>query len=108
MKSFEVVITRRDDVQNVHVAGEVDLETSPRLWQQLQSASQAGVGIRVDLSDVDYIDSSGIAVLVQGLKLAGKRSIDYRLVEPSARVMAVLELAQLQRLFNIERSEPGS
>lgn len=107
MRSFEVVVTQVGNDRTVRVSGEVDLETSPRLWQQLQAASQSGSSIRVDLSDVDYIDSSGIAVLVQGLKLAGQRSIDYRLHEPSARVMAVLELAQLPKLFHIERAETG-
>lgn len=106
MKNFDVGITDSNGARVVRVAGAVDLETSPRLWQQLQRALQLGGSVRVDLRDVDYIDSSGIAVLIQGLKHAGKRSVDYRLLEPSARVMAVLELAQLPKLFTIDR--PGS
>ena len=86
----------------LRVEGEVDLESSPTLWSELRGLLGRGGAVVVDLSAVDYIDSSGVAVLIQGLKHAGRTKVDFRLRRPSGRVTAVLELAQLTRLFEIE------
>jgi anti-anti-sigma factor len=53
---------------------------------------------------ISGVDSSGIAILIQGLKLAQKEEVDYRLLDPSTQVRAVIELAQLQQLFTVETS----
>jgi anti-sigma B factor antagonist len=89
----------------VRVAGEVDLDSSPDLWTQLHQALSQGRQVKVNLRDVSYIDSSGVAILIKGLKHAARSKQSYRLVDPSPRVMAVLELAQLPQLFEIERTE---
>jgi anti-sigma B factor antagonist len=107
-RGFDVAITERDGARVVRVSGEVDLDSSPRLWQELQRALHGTKCVKVDLGAVAYMDSSGVATLIQGLKHAGKRKVDFRLLDPSARVMAVLELAQLPKRFTIERSEPPS
>jgi anti-sigma B factor antagonist len=84
------------------VAGQVDMAVSPRLWEEMRKPLAAKEPLRVVLKDVTYIDSSGIAVLVQGYKLARKSSVSFVLVEPSAAVAAVLDLANLRELFSIE------
>ncbi len=86
------------------VRGEVDLQVSPELANHI-SAGLIGIEkFIVHLGDVTYIDSSGIAVLIQGLKLARKRGVEFILRDPSPRVMAVMELARLDRVFSIEHS----
>jgi anti-sigma B factor antagonist len=104
---FAVAVSEQEGARVVRVSGDVDLDSSPRLWQELQRALQVARQVKVELRAVTYMDSSGIATLIQGLKHAGKRSIDFRLLDPSERVMAVLELAQLPKLFSIERSGPA-
>ena len=91
----------------VAVSGEIDLDSSPELWARLQEVLQGASRVAVDLRDVSYIDSSGVAVLIQGLKRAKKRGTRFVLVAPSSRVMGVLELAQLAQLFEIEPAERG-
>jgi anti-anti-sigma factor len=88
------------------VQGEVDMESAPRLLDEIQHGLKRGARTVVDLAGVAYIDSSGIAVLVQGLKTAMKRGTEFVLRAPSAQVAAVLKLAQLQQLFRIEPA-PG-
>jgi anti-sigma B factor antagonist len=61
--------------------------------------SHAPVG--VDLSAVSYIDSSGIAALVEGFQTARTRGGRFALVAVSDAVRAVLELARLDRVFLI-------
>ncbi len=89
--------------QRLVVRGDVDLDASPRLLQAIRGALRAGASVAVDLQGVRYIDSSGVAVLIQGLKQAGRQGARFVLRNPSARVDSVLELAQLQPLFVIER-----
>jgi anti-sigma B factor antagonist len=87
----------------IEVAGTVDLYSAPDLRSSLLDAvPKASDGVVVDLREVSYMDSSGVAVLVEGLRSA--RSNDTRLVlrEPSRPVMKVLELAKLDELFDIE------
>jgi anti-sigma B factor antagonist len=57
---------------------------------------------------VQYIDSSGIATLIRGLKLAQEAGAGYVLVDPSPKVQAVIELSQLQEFFPIEHSASQS
>jgi anti-sigma B factor antagonist len=96
-----------DGSHAVIVRGEVDMESSPRLLAALQLGLRLGGGLVVDLEGVSYIDSSGIAVLIQGLKAANQRRQPFRLRRPSKQVNAVLQLAQLQQLFAIDDGGPG-
>ena len=87
------------------VRGEIDMEVAPRLWSLIEEVVDRGRAVKVRLDEVSYIDSSGIATLIRGLKHAQKKNVDYALLAPSKRVLAVLELAQLDRLFSIESGE---
>jgi anti-sigma B factor antagonist len=57
--------------------------------------------VGVELSQVSYIDSSGIAALVEGFQTARARGSKFALVSVSDAVRAVLELARLDRVFLI-------
>jgi len=103
--SLRVAVAEEDGHHVVRVTGEVDLDSSPELWTQLQGALRGGRPVKVDLSEVSYIDSSGVAMLIKGLKHASKSGQKYQLVDPSPRVMAVLELAQLPQIFEIVRTD---
>lgn len=86
----------------ITVVGEVDLYSSPELRSAiLDAVASASERVSVDLSGVPYMDSSGVATLVEGLKTARDRRIAFRLVEPSDSVMNVLGLARLDSLFEV-------
>jgi anti-sigma B factor antagonist len=87
------------NVRTIVVKGDVDMDSSPELRDELKRALK-GVGtLRLDLSGVGYIDSSGIAVLITGYRLAQKAGATFCLLDPSAQVRAVIELSQLQSFF---------
>ncbi len=85
----------------VFLTGEVDLESSPRARDVLLRAVSDGSNVLVDLSDVAYIDSSGVASLVEAFQNARRRGTGFGLVSVSAAVRRVLELARLDRVFTI-------
>src|SRR3954471_4027487 len=81
--------------------GEIDLEQAGAVRRALLDALKKGRDVLVDLSKVTYIDSSGIASLVEGLQVAKKQKSDRPLVAVSQRVRRVLELARLDKVFRI-------
>ena len=91
----------------VHVTGEIDLETGPRLREFLatelnQLAAPAG-DLLLDLTEVTFCDSSGLQALVATLRRA--RLLGVRLVlrvVPGSRFARFLSLAGVSELFELE------
>lgn len=85
----------------IRLRGEVDLSWSQDVRRAVLAAFDAGKPVGVDLAEVAYIDSSGIAAMVEGLQKARATGTRFALVAPSAAVRAVLELARLDQVFPI-------
>lgn len=85
----------------VHLKGEVDLRHSPQARKVILTVLKPKKPVMVELSGVSYIDSSGVASLVEGLQLARKEKVEFCLVGVSPPVMNVLKLARLDRVFAI-------
>ena len=85
----------------VELAGEIDLENAGAVRRATLDNLKKGRDVLIDLSQVTYIDSSGIASLVEGLQVARKQKNDLILVAVSQRVRRVLELARLDKVFAI-------
>ena len=85
----------------VCLKGSVDLEHAPDVRKRLLDAVALGRTVLVDLSAASYIDSSGIACLVEALQKARSKGADLGLVSVSKQAMRVLELARLDMVFPI-------
>lgn len=92
---------KKGDVCEVFIAGEVDLSNSAEVRKTVLGALKGANQVSVDLSDVSYIDSSGIAALVEGLQLASSNNKTFTLNRPSNQVRSILELARLDQVFTI-------
>ena len=89
----------------VDVAGQIDLGTSPPLRKSCLEALKKTQRLAINLTQVKYIDSSGIATLVEVLKEArrdGKRVI---LFGVGGAVLQVLQLTRLTGVFEILETE---
>ena len=86
----------------ITVNGEIDLGNSEKLRQQIHAALDDNKAVSVDMSAVNYIDSSGIAVLIESKQRAGEGSKEFKIVKPSEAVVSVLKLAKLTSFFDIE------
>jgi anti-sigma B factor antagonist len=84
--------------------GEVDLEHSPKAREILLDCVGRAKKVLVDLSGVDYIDSSGVASLVEAFQRARKSDVDFALAAVNAPALRVLELARLDKVFTIHAS----
>lgn len=95
--------TTQNGVVVVVVDGPLDLDASPALRETLNAVVSGGTArIVVDMSGVDTIDSTALSVLISGLKAARKNGGDLRIASPSERVITLLKLAGLDRIFNSE------
>ena len=94
--------TRREGrFKVVAIGGEVDLSWSAEIRSAILNALGAENPVLVELSAVSYIDSSGIAALVEGYQTAKGKNLQFGLFSISAPVQAVLELARLDQVFPI-------
>jgi anti-sigma B factor antagonist len=85
---------QQDGVLTIAVAGDLDLLTCPTLDTAiLQALSTAGVtAVRVDLSSVEFLDSSAIALLLKGHRAAHERGIGYQVTGAQGVTRVVLEV----------------
>lgn len=85
----------------VSLDGEIDLDRAPEVRKLLLDCTARGQDVLVDLSGVGYIDSSGIASLVEALKSAQTAGRAFGLVSISGATLRVFELARLDKVFTI-------
>jgi anti-sigma B factor antagonist len=100
--AIELKMQRNDTRSTVQVTGEVDLYTSPALRKEVLAAVRKSPETAIDLSGVAYMDSSGVATLVEGLQASASAGNRFVLQAPSSAVMKVLQLSRLDSVFEIE------
>lgn len=90
--------------QVVHLCGDVDLHSSPQARAAILAGLTGTTPLLVDLSAVTYMDSSGVASLVEGYQTARKQGVAFGLVAVAQPAMNVLKLARLDKVFPIHAS----
>jgi anti-sigma B factor antagonist len=89
----------------IELEGEVDVYTAPQLKQQMINLLESGAKeLIVDLTKVDYLDSTALGVLIGGLKRMREREGNMVLVCPSPRILRVFEITGLDKIFEIYHS----
>lgn len=84
------------------VAGDVDLARSPVLRAAIAAASAARPKrLVVDLAGVSYMDSSGVATLVEALQIARRNGTSLIISGLQPKVRSILEIARLTTIFRI-------
>jgi anti-sigma B factor antagonist len=86
-------------------SGEIDVATAPGLRERLVSLIADGAHrVVVDLEDVDFIDSTGLGVLVGAVRRARGADGDVRLVCTNSRLLKIFEVTGLDEVFVIADS----
>ncbi len=86
----------------VEVQGEVDLYSSPKMREALVGLTDGrSPAVLVDLSHVEYMDSSGVATLVEGLQLARQYGGQFKLAGLAPAIRDVFRFARLEKVFEI-------
>ena len=86
--------------------GDVDLYSSTALRETMLAQMRSGTpNVLVNMAEVTYIDSSGIATLVEGLQLSRETKTHFGLYSLRNNARSVLELARLNKVFAIFSNE---
>ena len=107
---MEIEIRREATGTVIHVAGDVDMGNSPRLREAILGLlrGRRGTSVVVNMEGVDYIDSSGVASLVEGLQEARRSHGKLRLACLNEGPRDVLQLTRLLDLFDVHATEAGA
>ena len=103
---MKVQVRNENNTSIIDCTGEVDLYSSPALREALLKEMGGVHGdVLVNMTGVSYIDSSGIATLVEGLQLSQRTQTRFGLFGLRSNARSVLELARLTRVFCIFETE---
>ncbi|MCL7365014.1 anti-sigma factor antagonist BldG [Streptomyces ardesiacus] len=89
----------------VEVGGEIDVYTGPKLREQLvELVNDGSFHLVVDMEGVDFLDSTGLGVLVGGLKRVRAHEGSLRLVCNQERILKIFRITGLTKVFPIHTS----
>lgn len=100
--TFDIIEHRIEDTPVVAVSGEIDVATAPDLREHLVALESANASeVIVDLTSVTFIDSTALGVLVGAYRRFRNAGGVLRLVVTEPRILKVLEITELVRVFPI-------
>ena len=100
--NFSVNTTENDNIAEIELQGEIDTSVTPYFRDKLLLVCNKDInGVVVDLSLVTFMDSSGVATLVEGLKWSKKEGKSFILKNVGTHVRNALTLTKLESVFQI-------
>jgi anti-sigma B factor antagonist len=98
--NLDLETSKKGDVAVISLRGEIDVYTAPRLRQALIDLVEGGSkDIVVDMDKVDFLDSTGLGVLVGGLKRVKSNEGEMKLVVTQDRIMKIFDITGLAKVF---------
>jgi len=104
-------ITERteESIPIVSIVGDIDLESSPKLRTFLKpKSSQKTPRLLLDFAGVNYIDSSGLATLIEYFQAVQSFNGKLALASLSPRVKNVFEIVRLEQIFSLHPDIPSA
>ena len=93
----------------IAVSGEIDVYTAPRLREMLiRLVDEEKYHLIVDMEGVEFLDSTGLGVLVGGLKRVRSHDGGIDLVCTQGRILRIFRITGLSKVFNIFDSVEGA
>ncbi len=101
---MDIDIRDKDSTVEIVINGDIEMMSIKDFKQKLLDVGQnRDVDIDLDLSNVDYIDSSGVGVLISLLKLQKEKGKILNISKVSPKVLNVLKLSSLSEVFKLEK-----
>ncbi|MGA8988341.1 STAS domain-containing protein [Aeromicrobium sp.] len=91
-----------DDFQIIEVGGEIDVYTAPKLREAIAASIDAGhTRLVIDVRKVDFLDSTGLGVLVGALKRVRADGGSLDIVCTQERILKIFEITGLDKVFGL-------
>jgi anti-sigma B factor antagonist len=100
--SLAVERSRVDGYELIEVEGELDIATAPRMIAALNEAFvELSTPLVVDLSSVDFMDSTGLALLMNAHRRVRRRGQGFAIVCPGGPISRVFEIADMVESLHV-------
>ena len=97
------------DTRVISVSGEIHVTTAPEFSQRLNDAIASGTrNVVIDMSGVEFIDSTGLSVLLNGLRRVTRAEGKLSLVVSNPTVLRLFEITRLDTTFDIQPSRDAA
>lgn len=107
--NLQVEVLEENLVHRFKVVGEVDAFTAPVLKERLASIQDTpGVQAVIDLSEVDYIDSTGLGIFIGFYKSLQVHDGYVKIIGVNDRLKRLFEITGVDKIIDIEVEEGGS
>ena len=98
--SYKVI--EEGNISTVHLDGEIDMDVTEKAKEIIFPVIDSGKEVHLNLSQVQYMDSSGISVLIESHQRALEKSTKVIIKDVSKSVLKVIMMAKLEQILNLE------
>ena len=95
-------VTEEGSITTVHLDGEIDMDVVEKAKEVIFPHIDSGKEVHLNLSQVQYMDSSGISVLIESHQKANELGKKVILKDISKSVLKVIMMAKLEQILNLE------
>ena len=95
-------VTEDGNVSTVFLNGEIDMDVTDKAKEVILPIVDSGKEVHLNLKDVQYMDSSGISVLIESHQKAMELGTVVKLKEISKSVLKVIMMAKLEQVLNLD------
>ena len=95
-------ITEEGNTATVFLNGEIDMDVADKAKEAIFPLVDSGKEVHINLKDVQYMDSSGISVLIESHQKAEELGTKVTLKEISKSVLKVIMMAKLEQVLNLD------
>lgn len=95
-------VTEEGNIATVHLDGEIDMDVTEKAKEVIFPHIDSGKEVHLNLSNVQYMDSSGISVLIESHQKALEVGTKVTLKEISKSVLKVIMMAKLEQILNLD------
>ena len=95
-------VTEEGNISTVFLNGEIDMDVTEKAKEVIMPLIEAGKEVHLNLKEVQYMDSSGISVLIESHQKAAELGTKVILKEISKSVLKVIMMAKLEQILIIE------
>ena len=95
-------VSEEGNVATVHLDGEIDMDVTEKAKEVIFPHIDSGKEVHLNLSNVQYMDSSGISVLIESHQKALEKNTKVIIKDVSKSVLKVIMMAKLEQILNLE------
>ena len=95
-------VTEEGNISTVHLDGEIDMDVTEKAKEVIFPVIDSGKEVHLNLSQVQYMDSSGISVLIESHQRALEKNTKVIIKDVSKSVLKVIMMAKLEQILNLD------